>query len=632
VRGRVDKSWACALALLLAGACAAAQTPAPREPVDTRVRAFDAVFARIVGPESLDATTEAYDADLERLRGLLPPGDAVREARLHAVYCGSSRWKNAAQGLAYSEQARRMARDARDVGSEARALLCRAGYTMQTSGSRRGLPDVDRAIALLEKGREPQLLAEALETRGDIQSLLGEQARAMIDFQRARAAYREAGIAHEVEALMQSIAVAYRRMGDVEQAHRHFTGALARMRDRGNGEAVATNLIQLGFLHVESGAPDKALAAFQEAEQVAMQHRIAYSANAARLGVAEAQIGLGQPQAALESLALARKGFLAEQDSSSDDMLLLLSGQAMARKGNHAGAMAHYQAALPLILRNGNDRYLAMLYKAQAASREALGQATEALADYKRYTELQLKLHGKARLEQSRMLEYEYRIRQREFENRRLRQDADLRGQQLASLERMRRWQWLALALGGLLVALLSSLAWRQWRRSRGLRVLAMTDAMTGAASRIGIEDQALRALALAAQAGAPLSVLMLDLDHFKSINDRHGHLAGDRVLAAVVAAWQRQLRVGDVLGRIGGEEFLVLCPGTALDAALQVAERLREATAALRIPEIDPALQVTVSIGVAQAGHAETRDSLFERVDAALYRAKQRGRDRVDT
>jgi diguanylate cyclase (GGDEF)-like protein len=170
------------------------------------------------------------------------------------------------------------------------------------------------------------------------------------------------------------------------------------------------------------------------------------------------------------------------------------------------------------------------------------------------------------------------------------------------------------------------------WRRSRRLRVLAMMDPMTGAASRLGIEDQAVRALAVAAQSSHPLSVLMLDIDHFKSINDRYGHTAGDRVLTAAAAAWQQELRTGDALGRIGGEEFLVLCPATPLDAALQIGERLREATAALRVAGIDPALRVSVSIGVAQAQLAETRERLFERVDAALYRAKQRGRDRVET
>jgi diguanylate cyclase (GGDEF)-like protein len=603
------------------------------EPTSTRAGAFDATLQKVLGPASLDSTTDAYEADLERLRALLPTGDIPREVRFRSVYCGSSKWKEPKQGLAYSDEALRLARDARDVASEARAMLCRAAYIMLLSGSQRGLPEVEKAIVLLQDTDEQQLLAEALEIRGDIHSLLGEQAKAMLDFQRARAAYRAAGIDHEVEPLMLSIAVAYRRMGDWPQAQRHFTAAVKRMQDKGDWESVATNLIQLGFLHGESGFPDKALAAFREAERVAIKHDDPYNINAARLGIAESQIILGQPDTALAALQQARAGFAAEHDTSSEDMLLMLTGQALARQGLHAEALARYRQALPLIQQDGNERYLAMLYKAQAASKEAIGQSGPALEDYKRYTDLQMKLQGKMRLEQSRMLEYEYEIRRRDFENRQLRAQAEVKQQEVAALEAVRRWQWLAIALAVLLVALLASLALRQWRKSRRLRDLTLLDPLTGIANRPGIEREAARALEESIRNGTPLSLLMLDLDHFKAINDRYGHASGDKVLRATTSAWQAQLRGRDPLGRVGGEEFVVVCPDTTLEQALVVANRLRDAANALRFPDIDPALRVSVSIGAAQARKAdETCDALLDRADAALYRAKQQGRDRVES
>ena len=101
----------------------------------------------------------------------------------------------------------------------------------------------------------------------------------------------------------------------------------------------------------------------------------------------------------------------------------------------------------------------------------------------------------------------------------------------------------------------------------------------------------------------------------------------------AVTAAWQAQLRGRDPLGRVGGEEFVVVCPDTSLEQALVVAGRLREATNALRFDDIDPALRAGVSIGAAQARKAgDSCDSLLDRADAALYRAKQQGRDRVES
>lgn len=617
----------------LAAFASASQPADADEPTTTRAAAFDATLQKVLGPASLDSTTDAYDADLERLRALLPAGDTPREVRFRSVYCGSSKWKDPKQGLAYSDEALRLARDARDVASEARAMLCRAAYIMLTSGSQRGLPEIEKAIALLRDTDEQQLLAEALEVRGDIRSLLGEQAKAMLDFQRARAAYRSAGIDREVEPLMLSIAVAYRRMGDWPQAQRHFTAAVKRMQDKGDWESVGTNLIQLGFLHGESGFPDKALAAFREAERVAIKHDDPYNINAARLGVAESQIALGQPDAALVTLQQARAGFAAEHDASSEDMLLMLTGQALARKGLHAEALKRYQQALPLIRQDGNERYLAILFKAQAASKEALGDAGAALDDYKRYIDLQMKLQGKMRLEQSRMLEYEYEIRRRDFENQRLRAEATVKQQEVAALEAVRRWQWLAIGLGVLLTGLLALLARRQWHKSRRLRDLTLLDPLTGIANRPGIEREAARALDESIRDGTPLSLLMLDLDHFKSINDRYGHAAGDKVLRAITTVWQAQLRGRDPLGRVGGEEFVVVCPDTTLEQALVVANRLRESATALRFDEIDPALRVSVSIGAAQARKAgDSCDALLDRADTALYRAKQQGRDRVES
>ena len=196
----------------------------------------------------------------------------------------------------------------------------------------------------------------------------------------------------------------------------------------------------------------------------------------------------------------------------------------------------------------------------------------------------------------------------------------------------MRHWQALSLVLAALFLALLTSLALRQWSKSRNLRNLAMTDPLTGVASRIGIEHEAEQAIAQAIRTETPLSSLMLDLDRFKAINDRYGHAAGDRVLRAAAETWHAQLRGRDPLGRIGGEEFVVVCPDTSLEQALQVAGRLREATHALAFRRHRSGIEVTVSIGAANHKHGETRDDLFARADAALYRAKQRGRDRTET
>jgi diguanylate cyclase (GGDEF)-like protein len=125
--------------------------------------------------------------------------------------------------------------------------------------------------------------------------------------------------------------------------------------------------------------------------------------------------------------------------------------------------------------------------------------------------------------------------------------------------------------------------------------------------------------------------VAMLDLDHFKQINDVYGHNAGDRVLVTVAQTLRREIRSADWLGRWGGEEFVVLLPDSNEAQAEGTLERLRKAVAAQRIELSDCSVQITISVGIASwAGENERVDEVLARADAALYRAKRAGRNRV--
>ena len=154
----------------------------------------------------------------------------------------------------------------------------------------------------------------------------------------------------------------------------------------------------------------------------------------------------------------------------------------------------------------------------------------------------------------------------------------------------------------------------------------AETDALTGLANRRKIGALLDTAIAAAAEGGRPLSVAMLDLDHFKAINDRFGHLAGDRVLVRVARVAAASLRGDDVVGRIGGEEFVLLLPTADADQASAIADRVRQAIASA----VDDAAlpTVTASLGVATLRAGESSAQLLHRADGALYEAKRAGRN----
>ncbi len=165
---------------------------------------------------------------------------------------------------------------------------------------------------------------------------------------------------------------------------------------------------------------------------------------------------------------------------------------------------------------------------------------------------------------------------------------------------------------------------------NQDLERLATTDALTGARNRRAFFDLAGREVARVARTDAPLCAVMLDIDHFKAINDTHGHAAGDAVLRAVVARVIGEIRPVDILGRLGGEEFAILLPDTSPAGALLVAERLRETFAGTPVDANGASVAVTASFGVAALGNEEDLDALLARADAALYQAKNAGRNRV--
>ena len=179
-------------------------------------------------------------------------------------------------------------------------------------------------------------------------------------------------------------------------------------------------------------------------------------------------------------------------------------------------------------------------------------------------------------------------------------------------------------------------------RLEQELLALAHLDALTGVASRRRVEEGLAAALAgrradlgpgrpsrpvTPALATPATSVILLDLDHFKAVNDSYGHPTGDALLVATARVLQQRVRLDDIVGRWGGEEFLIVCPGTTLLEAHALAESLRERIAARDFPGVG---RRTASFGVATARPGEPRDALLARADDALYRAKHAGRDRV--
>ncbi len=195
------------------------------------------------------------------------------------------------------------------------------------------------------------------------------------------------------------------------------------------------------------------------------------------------------------------------------------------------------------------------------------------------------------------------------------------------------RWVAAADTAGILVIGFLSYILIANLRFRRQLMRLATEDNLTGMPNRGRTVELATAALEAAAAQNRPLTVAIIDLDHFKTINDRCGHAAGDYVLREFARVSRGSLRATDILGRWGGEEFLLILPDTSLDAALGSVERLRVLALAIQVPSstADDPMRVTFSAGLATTAEgARSLDEIIARADAALYEAKNEGRDLV--
>lgn len=174
-----------------------------------------------------------------------------------------------------------------------------------------------------------------------------------------------------------------------------------------------------------------------------------------------------------------------------------------------------------------------------------------------------------------------------------------------------------------------------RWReREAEVRLLSMTDALTGLANRRAIMGLLRRELEKSHDSGLPVSVVMVDLDRFKELNDTWGHPAGDAVLVEAARTFRRELRQSDHVGRYGGEEFLIVLPGADNHGACLLAERCREGLAAVRVDTGQGAeLSVTASFGICSTDHVRNLDpdGLLRAADDALYIAKEYGRNRIE-
>jgi diguanylate cyclase (GGDEF)-like protein len=506
----------------------------------------------------------------------------------------------------------------------ARALLDRGEALEKAGRLDEATRDFAAARDAARRAGDRGLLGESLQALGFIQYYRGDTNAGLVNLQAAYEIETATGNAAGQRETLTSIAHIYadERVAQYDRAIEYYRQLLPQFEAADAAEDVADTLFNIGSTYAQKNDPAAALDWYHRA--LAAEEKLGREGDAAfvkrSIGVTLGK--LGRTAEALPLLDDALRTFTALRNPEGAMQVRQSRGIVLRRLGRVDAAIDDLETSRRWFISQNNTRFLQKTEEELALAYSMAGRYREAYAARTRDGALQRDLAVKMRENDTARLRVQFDAEKKEQENRAL-----LR--QNAAAARIRRLQTTSLLLGATVILALAYLAVRLVRDTRRMRVMAMTDDLTRLPNRRNILVHAEQQLH-ARPGHDPLSLIALDIDHFKRINDAHGHAAGDTILQRVAHACRTALRPNDRIGRTGGEEFLVVLPSTRQREALAVAERLRMAVEALDCTDIDPTLRVTISLGVAEWTGAETLTRLTAQADEVLYRAKREGRNRV--
>lgn len=539
--------------------------------------------------------------------------------------------------------------------------------------------DLDRALEYAQTGLQlyreldqQEGIVDSILVRGNIHALRGQYREAIKDYEYVLANAEGLEDQKEFEgAAWIGLGDANAVIGDFSAALEALTSAYDIFEELGDEQAVSQTFGLLGNVYADIDAGEEAVDMYREA--AALDRQLGDDLNVAinLYNMGRAQTDLGQTEAARENYreALAISDRVGSEITSG--YIHFGIGLSYLEDDQRDAARTSLQRALE-ILGGANDNFQVALTRYQLARldyrdgdyQQALERALSAIPplegtdDQKHLIDIYGLIARAYAAEEDHASAYEFLLRQNTLMSRfaseerarrvaqlRVLLDTDRAEDQARSLgeenrlkaellERERSINRLITAGAAILAVVILALGMtygKQKRLEERLRMLANTDDLTGLISRRRLFQLGAQELDRARRYDVPLSALVLDLDFFKSINDRYGHAIGDDVLRKISLDLERSMRDSDHLGRIGGEEFLAILPHTDKEKAVEVAERIVDSVREMDLSDVGVDDRLTMSVGVAcYQGAGDSLNQIIKRADAALYQAKAQGRNQA--
>lgn len=581
---------------------------------------------------------EMIDQDLQQLSQLISPTDTSRLEKLQQLKCWhypSNSADEITEALHYATQLMNDIPANASNSYRTDITLCQAWY-LQLSGDVNGaFEGYNRGVKSAYEHEDLKLIADSTSLRGFLYSYIGDFSAALNDLVTAQGLYESLNLTGWANFNLNGIATSFRRYGDPQSAIRYYKKLKEIYLQTNKTEPAIFVTSDIGLALDELGEHEQAIEQFQIAYRYHKEQQEANTAAIAETNIAYSLIKLKRFTEAERYLTQAQK-VINETDPTAYSFMKLMLAELYFMRGEYNAAIEAATQSEQSFRSIQNHRGLVKLLPLKSDIYAAMSDYPAAHRTLKDFIQVNKTVDGNSLSQQTTQLKVKFDTSRIESENKRLIENQQLKEQELELLKKNKSLQYVILLLAGCILSIVSTFAYKQVSRNRQLQIIALTDHLTQLPNRRHIYTQAVSYFAKANEQSTPFTVLICDVDHFKQINDNFGHELGDKALNAIAQAGRALTGNNERMGRIGGEEFLILLPNTDAKEAQLLAQKLQANITQISQRELPPALTLTVSIGVATFkpthAHSDQLDKdfsgLLKRADKALYEAKNAGRN----
>lgn len=510
-------------------------------------------------------------------------------------------------------------------------LILQANFTAMQGNEEEALHAFEQAKKIAESGDDEAVTADVYGALGYHYALMNKHIKALEYLYQSHAIFSKLDDQLQVAYLELSMTKAHIALFDYDQAIELQTKALAYFRSK---ELYFDELVSLYFLamtHLQKQEHDKARIYFEQMLELDEKIADPLGKFLSHLGLADIYTEKQDIKTALSHFNISEKLINHVQEASQHAYYNFVGAQIYLGLGDYEKAKVFLdKAGLLLDKIVPQQRMTSQLKYDKLSSTLAQKQGNYALAHQhlQNYIKHNDELYNVIREVTRSKHKVSLDTQQIELDNQLLAKDKELQKVALQAADKKQQLQTWLMMLMSLFLLLLLLFGWRQYRLRRAFKLLAATDSLTKVANRRAVITKVQRLW----DSNTHFTLIAVDIDHFKQVNDQHGHGAGDDVLVTVAKRFTNVIRDHDTLGRIGGEEFLIILPNANLQQALEIAERLRTSLSTHVVKSGEQKLVITASFGVVERTEECTSvKDILRQTDEALYRAKQYGRNRVE-